>query len=250
MERFLVLAGRRSGTTLLVECLDSHPEIECRKDVFSVRRRWRHFQVDVKSGLFYPFRTASFQRRIDFILRRRRLIDSFLAETFAPAPGLKAKGIRLSYEQARKYPEVLPWALENGVRVVHLIRENGLKAVVSHFTAKKRGFAHATSKVERVILNLPPGEMMAFLIKREREVERYRALFRDRPYCEISYESFLVRKEEETRRLLGFLGVDRFVPLTSRLVKQNTDSLREILENYDEIARTLRGTPFESYLET
>jgi hypothetical protein len=59
-----------------------------------------------------------------------------------------------------------------------------------------------------------------------------------------------VRKEEETRRLLGFLGVDRFVPLTSRLIKQNPDSLREILENYDEIARTLRGTPFESYLET
>jgi hypothetical protein len=249
MQRFLVLAGRRSGTTLLVECLDSHPDIECRKDVFSIRRRWRYFQVDVKSGLFYPFRTASLQRRIDYILRRRRLIESFLAETFAPA-GLKAKGIRLSYEQARKYPDVLPWILENNVPVVHLIRENGLKAVVSHFTAKKRGFAHATSMVERVTLNLPPGELMAFLMKREREVERYRALFRDRPYCEISYESFLVRKDEETRRLLDFLGIDRYIPLTSRLVKQNPDSLREILENYDEIARTLRGTPFEIYLET
>jgi hypothetical protein len=249
MERFLILAGRRSGTTLLVECLDSHPDIECRKDVFSIRRRWRHFQVDVKSGLFYPFRTASLKRRIDFVFRRRWLIESFLAEAFAPVPGVKAKGIRLSYEQARKYPEVLPWALENGVRVVHLIRGNGLKAVVSHFTAKKRGFAHATSKVERVTLKLPPGELMAFLIKREREVERYRALLQDRPCCEISYESFLAQKEKEARRVLGFLGIDRYVPLTSRLVKQNTDSLREILENYDEIARTLRGTPFQSYLE-
>ncbi len=250
MERFLVLAGRRSGTTLLVESLDSHPDIECRKDVFSIRRRWRYFQVDFKGGLFYPYRTASLRRRIDYILRRRRLIGSFLAEVFSPTGSVEAKGIRLSYEQARKYPDVLPWVLDNGIRVVHLIRENGLKAIVSHFTAKKRGLAHATSKVAKVTLHLPPRELMASLARREREVERYRALFREQPYCEISYESFLARKDEEARRLLDFLGIDRYSPLTSRLVKQNPDSLREILENYDEIARALRGTSFAAYLET
>lgn len=250
MERFLVLAGRRSGTTLLVESLDSHPDIECRKDVFSIRRRWRYFQVDYKDGLFYPYRTASLQHRIDYILRRRRLIGSFLAGVFSPTGGVKAKGIRLSYEQSRKYPAVIPWVLDNDIRVVHLIRENGLKAIVSHFTAKKRGLTHTTSKVAKVTLRLPPRELMAALVKREREVERYRALFRDRPYGEVSYESFLARKEEETRRLLGFLGIDRYAPLTSRLVKQNPDSLREILENYDEIARALHGTPFAGYLKT
>jgi Sulfotransferase family len=247
VERFLVLAGRRSGTTLLVESLDSHPDVECRKDVFSIRRRWKYFQVDVKSGLFYPYRTASLKRKVDFVFRRRRLVESFLAETFVPTPGIKAKGIRLSYNQARKYPAVLPWILGNGIPVVHLVRENGLKAIVSHFTAKKRGFAHATSKVERVTLRLPPAQVKALLVQRNREIERYRALLRDRPCCEVSYESF--RREEETRRLLDFLGVDPGVPLTSRLVKQNPDSLRMILENYAEIARELRGTPFESDLD-
>jgi hypothetical protein len=250
MEKFIVLAGRRSGVTLLVESLDSHPDVECRKDVFSIRRRWKHFQVDVMTGLFYPFRSASLQRRIDYVFHRQRLIRAFLAETFAPAEGVLAKGIRLSYEQVRKYPDILPWVLENDVRIVHLVRENALKAIVSHFTAKKRGFAHATSKVDRVTLRLPPGELKTLLAGRDREIERYRVLFRDRPCCEVSYESFLARKEEETRRLLDFLGIARYVPLTSRLVKQNPDSLRDILENYDEIARALRGTPFEKYLET
>jgi len=250
MERFIVLAGRRSGTTLLVECLDSHPDVECRKDVFSIRRRWKHFQVDVKTGLFYPFRSASLARRIDYLFRRRRLIRAFLTETFAPTEGVLAKGIRLSYEQVRKYPDILPWVLENDVRIVHLVRENALKAIVSHFTAKKRGFAHATSQVAKVTLRLPPEELLALLVQREREIDRYRALFQDRPCCEVSYESFLARKEEETRRLLAFLGISRYAPLTSRLVKQNPDSLRDILENYDEIARALRGTPFEKYIET
>jgi hypothetical protein len=246
-ERFLLLAGRRSGTTLLVESLDSHPDLECRKDVFSIRRRWKYFQVDVKSGLFYPYRTASLQRKLDFLFRRTRLVESFLAETFAPTPGVKAKGIRLSYNQARKYPAVLPWILRNGIPVVHLVRENGLKAIVSHFTAKKRGVAHATSKVERVTLRLPPAQVRALLNERRKEVESYRARLRDHPCCEVSYESF--RNPEETRRLLEFLGVDSGVPLSSRLVKQNPDSLRMILENYDEIARELRGTPFERDLE-
>ena len=228
MEPFVVLAGRRSGTTLLVESLDSHPDIECTKDVFSIRRRWKYFQVDVATGLFYPYRSASLERRIAYVFRRRRLIEEFLTETFARAGAPQARGIRLSYEQVRKYPHILTWMLKQNIRVLHLIRENSLKAIVSHFTAKKRGIAHATTKVEKVTLRLPPAELKRHLAQRAMEVERYRRLLQDRPCCEMSYESFLENREAETRRILEFLRVPRFVPLTSRLVKQNSDSLKEI----------------------
>jgi sulfotransferase family protein len=229
---------------------DSHPEVECRKDAFSIRRRWKRFQVDVKTGLFYQYRSASLARQLDYLFRRRRLVRAFLDETLSPTDGVPARGIRLSYEQVRKYPDSLPWVLENDVRIIHLVRENALKAVVSHFTAKKRGFAHATSQVPKVTLRLPPAELKALLVQREREIDRYRVLFQGRPCCEVFYETFLAQKEEETRRLLDFLGISRYAPLTSRLVKQNPDSLRDILENYDEIARALRGTSFERHLET
>lgn len=218
------------------------------KDVFSLRRRFRYFQVDVAIGLFARFRSASRGRQLDYLFRRGRLIDAFLEEAFAPAGTVRARGIRLSYEQARKYPQALRWAARNDLRVIHLLRENGLKAIVSHFTAKKRGVAHATSPLERVTLRLPPREVERLLAQRHERVERYRAMLGGQRYCEVTYESFLARKEAETRRLLDFLGVERFVPLTSRLVKQNPDSLRDILENYEEIARALRGTAFEHYL--
>jgi LPS sulfotransferase NodH len=248
MQRFLVLAGRRSGVTLLVDSLNSHPEIECTKDVFTTRRHWRRFQIDVKTGLFYQFRSASLARQIAYLCRRKQLVGDFLTERFSSVDDLRARGIRLSYEQERKYPQALRWALHNDVPVLHLFRENSLKAIVSHFTAKKRGVAHATSKLERVTLRLPPRELKKMLIERERSLARYRRQLAGHRCHEISYESFVAGREAETRRILEFLGIDQFLPLTSRWVKQNSDTLQDILENYDEIAGAFRATTFERYL--
>lgn len=249
MEKFLILAGRRSGVTFLVDSLDSHPEIECSKDVFSIRRRWKYFQVDVTLGQFYRFRSASAGRQLAYVFRRKRLVDAFMSEIFGHPGAAKARGIRLSYEQARKYPRALAWSLENGVRVLHLTRENALKAVLSDFTAKKRGVTHATSPLDRVTVRVPPDEIRRLLIEREKRVAGFRERLQGGRHLEISYESFLARQESETRRILDFLGIDRLVPFTSRYVKQNPDSIAAILENYAEVARALSGTSFARYLE-
>jgi LPS sulfotransferase NodH len=249
LEKFLVLAGRRSGVTFLVDSLDSHPEIECSKDVFSIRRRWKYFQVDVAIGKFYKFRSASRGRQLAYVLRRKWLINAFMTEIFGREGTAKARGIRLSYEQSRKYPRALEWSLENGIRVLHLTRENILKAILSNLIAKKRGVTHATSPLPRVTVRVPPGELKKLLIDREKLVERYRKRLQGGHHLEISYESFLARRESETRRILDFLGIDHFVPLTSQYVKQNPDSVAEILENYAEVARAFAGTPFARYLE-
>ncbi len=249
MEKFVILAGRRSGTTLLANSLDSHPQIECTKETFSTKRRWKYFQIDRPSSPFYKFRSASLQRQIDYMFRRKQLIDVFLTQEFnTAADTVKARGIRLSYEQAHKYPEILEWIIEHDVKVIHLIRENSLKAILSQFTAQKREVYHVTSKVERVTVQVPPDKLKKLLTKRTNNIETYRRMFKDRPYCEIFYESFVANQETETRRMLGFLQIDHFMPLTSNLVKQNPDSLKDILENYEEVAQAFRGTAFEKYL--
>lgn len=248
MEKFVVLAGRRSGTTLLANSLDSHPQIECTKETFSTKRRWKYFQIDRPNSPFYKFRSASLKRQIDYLFRRKQLIDTFLNQEFnAPANGVDARGIRLSYEQAHKYPEILEWILDHEVKVIHLIRENSLKAILSQFTAKKRAVYHVTSKVERVTVQVPPYKLKKLLTKRTNNIETYRRMFQTHSYCEIFYETFVADQEAETRRLLNFLHVDHFVPLTSNLVKQNSDSLKDILENYDEVVQAFKGTAFEKY---
>lgn len=248
MEKFILLAARRSGTTLLIKSFNSHPQIECHKKVFSTKRRLRYLQVDKPGSRFNEFRSASTGRQIDYIFRRRQLIDSFLTQVFAPADGVEAMGVRLAYSQADKYPEILAWALENDVGIIHLVRENSLKAIVSDFTARKRGVYHSTSKVKRITIQLSPRKLKRRLTGLMKRIEKYRAMFKGRRYCEVSYESFVVNRETETKRILDFLQIDQVVPLTTNLVKQNPDSLEDILENYEEIAQALKDTIFERYL--
>jgi LPS sulfotransferase NodH len=250
MDKFILLAGRRSGTTLLVTCLDSHPQINCMKEAFSTTRRYKYFRIDRRSSPFYKYRTASLKRKFDFFFRRKQLIDAFLAELYRPVDGLKAIGSRVSYGQAGKHPQILDWVTENEVGIIHLIRENPVKAIVSQATAKKRHTFHTTSKVKRVTVRLSPHKLQNSVTKRMNEIETYRTMFKDRRYHEVYYESFVADRDGETRRILNFLHIDQFLPLTSNLVKQNPDSLVDILENYEEIAQAFKGSGFEKYLMT
>jgi LPS sulfotransferase NodH len=206
--------------------------------------------VDRPGSKFHKFRTASIQRKIDYIFRKEQLIDAFLSEFYVPANGVKAVGIRLAYIQANIHPEVLEWAIKNDVSVVHLVRENSLKTVVSNVTAKKRRLHHATSKVEQVTtVHLPPRKLKRHLTWLTERIKKYRTMLGDKRYLEISYESFVANREAETRRLLDFLNIDQFVPLTTDLVKINPDSLADIIENYAEVKQALSGTAFEKFLD-
>lgn len=249
MDRFILLAARRSGTTLLLRSLDSHPQIQCYKRVFGLKRPLRYFFEFEKPGTpFFEYRSASIKRQIDYIFRRKHLIGAFLIELYASVDGPKAVVVRIVYSQADKYPEALEWAIENDVGIIHLIRENYLKSIVSHFTSKKRGEYHSTSKVRPITVRLSPHLLKRRLTKRMKQVEKYQAMLKNRRYCEVSYESFVANREVESRRILDFLPVDQSVSLTTDLRKQNPDSLEDILENHEEISQAFKGTAFEKYL--
>ena len=71
----------------------------------------------------------------------------------------------------------------------------------------------------------------------------------DVPFLEVSYESLVADHDTETRNVLKYLGIDKFMPLTSEFVKLNPDSLEDIIENYSEVKQTLIGTEFEKFLQ-
>jgi hypothetical protein len=143
---------------------------------------------------------------------------------------------------------ILDWVKENNASVIHLIRKNPVKAIVSHFTAKKRRTYHTTSRVNKVTIRLSPRRLRREVAKRLYEIEKYRRLFSQQHYHELNYESFIEDRDYETHRILNFLGIDEFVPLKSRLVKQNPDSLDDILENFHEIKNAFQGSTYEKYL--
>ncbi|MBL0732410.1 MAG: hypothetical protein JJW03_06135 [Desulfosarcina sp.] len=74
-------------------------------------------------------------------------------------------------------------------------------------------------------------------------------MFQDNPYIEITYEAFLNNYAEPYKKMLSFLGVKQWATPQSKLKKLNPDSLRGIIENYDEVASVFKGTLYEKFLD-
>jgi LPS sulfotransferase NodH len=134
--------------------------------------------------------------------------------------------------------------------ILHLIRLNMLKVIVSRQIAKTSKIYHSTHPIaQQYKINLSPPKVKACLSHQTQQIQKYRQAFADNPYLEVTYESFVTHRDAETRRVLQFLDVEQFTPLISSLVKINSDSLADLIDNYHEVARTLKGTAFEKFLD-
>ena len=241
MIKFVIVSTQRSGSAFLVTCLSSHPKIQCYREIF--------LPSNPKPETYRTYRTASLGRQLDHLFRRKRLVDDYLANLYASSDGVDALGFKFMYSQAWKFPEVVAWIKEHKAKVIHLIRKNTLKRIISGRIAQKRNVFHSTEPLEPIKVHLKPGKLKARLALSMRQIETYRQVFADNPYLEVTYESFATRRNDEARRILQFLGIEPVVPLTTDLVKLNPDSLVELIENYEEVTQSLKGTAFERYLD-
>lgn len=249
MDKFIILSAHRSGTTLLLSLLESHPQIQCHKRVFTLNILLKRFLVFDRPGSpFHQFWTASPQRRFDYLFRKKKLINDFMTDLCAPANGIKTTGVRVIYAQADKHPQILKWAMENNVGIIHLIRENSLKTLLSSETARKRGLSHSTAKVKLVTVRLSPFKLKLQLTRLSQQIEKFRKMVENSRHIEVTYEALVANREAEINRIFDFLKVDPCGHLTTNLVKLNPNSLEEIIENYADIKRTLSGTRFEKFL--
>lgn len=242
MIKFVVLSRQRSGSTLLVRSLSSHPQIQCHGEIFLAK--------NTRLPTYEAYRTASLKRRLAHPFFKKWLIYNFLAEVYTSAAAdIEALGFKLMYGQAREFWPVKNWIKDDDVRVIHLIRTNMLKTILSSKTSKVRQVAHSTKPVAPIKVHLDPVEIKMLLNKMTKQLEVNRRLFADHPHLEITYEGFVANRDQETDRMLDFLGIESFTPLTSDLVKLSSDSLEDLIENYDEIAQTLTGTAYEKFLD-
>ncbi|HZD52497.1 MAG TPA: hypothetical protein VE175_05580 [Woeseiaceae bacterium] len=241
MVKFIVLSTQRSGSSYVCSLLDQHPAITCLEELFMPKNR--------NEITYRSYRSASLRRRMRHLLRRRQSIGIYLSGIYGEHSGIGARGFKLMYGQARRYPEVVEWCNAADVRVVHLIRRNALKTVVSRQVALMRGVYLSTGPVQPVSVTLDTRRLVPELERAGHLVEENRALFSSLPYVELSYEDFLVGQDEQVRRILSFLDCEENVQLSSELVKTSPDSLDKLIDNYEDVCRSLAGTPFEEYLE-
>ncbi|MGH7927071.1 MAG: sulfotransferase, partial [Candidatus Binatia bacterium] len=138
---------------------------------------------------------------------------------------------------------------ENQIRVVHLVRRNTLKMIVSREIARKRGIYLSTRSLKPVRVMLKTDRLASELRRLESMVDKHRKVFSANCCLEVEYERLIGDCDRETNRILGFLGVEPAGPLGSKLVKTSADSLLELVENYQHVCAALKESPYEGMLD-
>lgn len=251
MEKFVLLADRRSGTTLVIDCLNKLPRIRCEKRAFGIDRKVKNPTQDEHSGMFFLYRDGVWKRQLRYYLQRQSLIEDFLNdEIFIPGQPEDIRGFRLIYNKAEQHPEIIKCLKGTGTKVIHLIRQNVLKTHISYKSAPIHKMHHPRQgdTVKHVRLHLDPDTIILELGKRLHRIEAMKALVQDMPHLEIFYEEFTRDRQAQAAIIQPFLGMEEVLPFQSDLMKINPDSLEDIVENYQEIKGVLTGTEFEKFL--
>lgn len=241
--KFIVLTSSRTGSTWLIDRLNSQSGAEAHGELFLDRPRvspaiagrddyCRFIEVHGTPGATRAFRVFSY---LNGLYQR---------------PG--TVGFKLMYAHLRSHPEILAYIAVRRVVVVHLVRRNLLDVLVSEELARVTGTSHVPTGMKRDVpqVYIKPETLIDRLSRRRSNTVQVSRLLRlsSCRYLEVTYEE-LLGGEQEFERIAKFLGFSQWsTSRQSNIEKRGTGSHRYSIANYNEIRRALESTPFLSLL--
>ncbi len=258
---FMVFGNQRTGSTLIASKLNSHSRIICYEEVFLP---W----VDSDPSLREWLKTSGRPQWLRAVPGTR---ISFLNALFDPnsvSPDVGAVGFKVMYNQMSLWPTLAylapragrllqdrslrRWLSANQVVIVHTLRRNRLKVLVSHELAGQRGRFHSREPAAgNDSVTIPLFGLKARLRRIEAAERAARETISGLPTIEICYEDYIsTGGVEDDANLCGALGQRvQKGGLSSPLSKVSSDDLRDTVANYAQVASYLSGTRFEHFLK-
>jgi LPS sulfotransferase NodH len=249
---FVVYTSPRSGSSWLVDLLDSSSRIAAYAELFLPGDRttpdYGSRDVERFESTLEPGRPSGGR-----LLAPRRI--AYLRRLYAARPGIDAIGFKLMYEHPRAHPGLFPYLAARRVRVVHLVRANTLDQLLSWETASAGGVfrAHAGDGIAPVQVRLEAATVVQRLEMMQEAVTRAEttlARCRARVFT-LAYES--LRDDPDVVGFIArtFLGVDAsgWEP-HSTLVPTTTAPRDEVIENVGEVRAALAGSRFAWMLDS
>ncbi len=251
--RFVILSSPRSGSTWVIDRLNSHPEAAVYTELFVPSGdgypKWGGAKDLEFWNTYYAQQPAGRRGRIF----RPFVCWGYLNRIYRQQPGIRSVGFKLMSGQLKRYPEIFPYLVCRRVSILHLIRRNHLDVLISEATGAARGTFHVKkgSSVAPVRVRLDTEKLLEELEWREKGIRRMKLLFSATPlpYHQIFYED-LIQNRPSTEELLAMVGLSaNHTELSSDLIKQNSASHRDLLENYEDVKRCLENSRFRSLLQ-
>ena len=229
-QRFVILCLGRTGSSHLVDLLDSHPQIRCYSEILN-----EIFPTAAPEGWIGDADTD------DAAVHATAL----LAE---PIPGIEVAGFKLPLNSIWDHPETRDWlAGDPDVSVIRLRRRNGLAMLVSRRLVRASLVSQSIhGEYVDTKIRIEPRPCLRALERIETENRELDELAAGHPTIDVDYEDLgSPQTQERIQRSLGVAPE----PLSSRFERLRKRSLRETIENWDELAAALSGTRFAPMLD-
>lgn len=224
VERFMILAHRRTGSNLLVSLLNSHPQLRCFGEVFREQYNFNLYMPELaKEFTDYATRTSNPAKYLQAISEQ---IDV----------GTHSWGFKLmAFQLQTEFAELLA---EQAVKVIVLSRENQLAQYSSELIAAAtgQGIAGQNVEVETAEVHFSAKEFNKFRQKVEDDFHVATHAIRavGLPCLELEYME--LQKEETLNKVCEFLNVGPG-KMKSGLQKRNNPAVINRFKNFH-FART------------
>lgn len=227
MNKFVIYGQPRTGSTLLVDLLNSHPYIQCDGEVLNLATKYIKYPLFQRILHKYPFPYFNHRRR----------------KSKAPVYGFKI------LHQHIKYPHyVIKRLHKEGWKIIYTRRQNIVHQAISLIVSRKTGYWHHredrasppdTISIDREVL-------LSEIEKRIKRCDLEQTIMNDIEHLKIVYETDLSEQDywdATARKLLDYLAIE-FHPLRSSKEKTYTRPYKEMIQNYAELMDDLRAADY------
>lgn len=222
--KFIIFCQGRTGSTLLVDLLNSHPEIECDSEILIHRALFPHRLIKGFSTVS-PHKVYGFKLKIYQLKRKQKIRD--------------IKGFMQKLHQDR-------W------KIIYLERGNLFRQALSNFYASFRDEFHlrkSDGSHTFVKMHIDCDQLIDSIKKRKQYLVAERKVLSEIPHLRINYERDLLRTDCHPRtlnKLFDFLGVSR-VPVKTQMLRISKDDLSDMIVNLDEVETSLKKAGLLNY---
>jgi len=229
-KQFLIFAEGRGGSSLLVDLLNSHPDIYCDGEIFN---------AETNAKIRFPLLYLESRKRTTRLIRK-------------PVYGFKVKYTQLVLHQGFKN-DFIKTLYDSGWKIIYLRRSNYLKATISTILAEKRGFYHQKRiKVKNLEkINIDVEELLQKTKGRERAAQLEKEWLVGMDYHFVNYENDLLNPDmhqNTLNKIFRFLKIPEH-EISTNFKKISTGDLSLDIENFNEVREYLGTSEFAHLLD-
>ena len=227
--KFVLYGQGRSGSSVLLDLIGSHPDIYRESEIFNRK---------VAARLIWPKR----------YLRARASLSP------KPVYGCKMKIYQMTEDQRIEDPRRFMLDLHaEGWKVIHLMREDLFRKALSLVVAETRGQfldRRQDSRTGVSSIRIEPARLAEAMRERRDADEAELAALEGISHVRVVYEGDLLeaRKHQAVSdRVFAYLGLES-APVETQYVRTSRKNVSDYVSNYAEVHEYLSGTEFASCL--